>query len=97
MLEWTTANRHEQKMMKTMNIIFDGNRKLSDFLFESDRPKLRQEPKELLAAARGFSSGEQLMIRVGIDLWNGECEIRSMAPGQFGSIPPGRFGWKAPA
>jgi hypothetical protein len=76
MLEWNCVGRHERKMMETMNIIFNGHEKLLNFLFEHNRPKLRQEASLLLQAACGFSSGEQLLIRVGIDLWNGEADVK---------------------
>ena len=76
MLEWKGVGRHENKMMETMNIIFNEHEKLLDFLFEDNCPKLRQEANLLLLAARGFSSGEQLLVRVGIDLWNGEANVK---------------------
>lgn len=76
MLNWENVGRHQKKMMEALNIIFKGHDKLVKFLFEDGRPRLRQEAELLLKAASGFSSGERLLIRVAIDLWNGEAGVR---------------------
>ena len=71
MLKWREPGRHQLRMMETLNIVFAHNAELLKYLFEPDCPKLKQEPEILLAHARGFSSGQRLLLRVGLDLWNG--------------------------
>lgn len=71
MLNWQNLGRAERRMMESLNFIFIGHSKLLEFLFESDRSKLRQEPEILLERAAGFSSGEQILLRVALDLWCG--------------------------
>jgi hypothetical protein len=76
MLEWKNLGRHNQRMMEVLNLVFLNHEKLLQFLFEIERPVLRQEPEALLNSACGFSSGEQVLIRVGLDLWNGTGSVR---------------------
>ena len=63
-------------MMETLNIIFAGHSKLLQFLFDNESARLREEPEFLLAWARGFSSGEQILVRIGLDLWSGSGDVK---------------------
>ena len=76
MLSWHSPGRAERRMMESLNFIFTGHSKLLEFLFEPDRPKLRHEPEILLHHAMGFSRGEQILLRVALDLWCGAGEVR---------------------
>ena len=76
MLNWQRPGRHETRMMETLNIIFAGHSKLLQFLFDNEAARLREEPELLLARARGFSSGEQILVRIGLDLWNGSGDVK---------------------
>jgi hypothetical protein len=75
-LNWDKAGRAERRMMESLNLMFSGHGKLLEFLFEPDRPKLRQEPEILLSLAGGYSSGERILIRVALDIWCGAGEVR---------------------
>jgi hypothetical protein len=76
MLNWQRPGRHERRMMETLNIIFAGHSKLLEFLFDPESARLRQEPEFLLASAGGFSGGEQILVRIGLDLWNGSGDVK---------------------
>ena len=76
MLKWQRPGRHEMRMMETLNIIFAGHNKLLQFLFDEDVAKLRHEPELLLTSACGFSSGEQILIRIALDLWSGSGGVK---------------------
>lgn len=76
MLNWQRPGRHETRMMETLNIIFAGHSKLLQFLFENEASRLREDPEFLLARARGFSSGEQILVRIGLDLWSGSGDVK---------------------
>ena len=71
MLNWNRANRYELRMQDTLNLIFRNHPKLLEFLFDKERPRLRLEPECLLSECGVFSSGEKILVRVGLDLWNG--------------------------
>ena len=76
MLNWQGAGRHERRMAECLNLIFQNHPQLLDFLFEKGRARLRREPERLLDGAREFSGGEQVLIRVALDLWNGTGKVR---------------------
>ena len=62
--------------MESLNIIFAGHSKLLQFLFNDETARLRQEPRILLSSACGFSSGEKILVRIGLDLWNGSGDVK---------------------
>jgi hypothetical protein len=76
MLNWQKPGRHERRMMETLNIIFARHSKLLLFLFDEEKAVLRQESGFLFEAAECYSSGEQILIRIGLDLWNGNGDVR---------------------
>jgi hypothetical protein len=75
-MNWTNTNRYEQRMQETLGIVFYNHPKLLEFLFDKEQPRLRVEPERLLSEAGVFSSGEKVLIRVGLDLWNGSGGVR---------------------
>jgi hypothetical protein len=75
MLNWTKTNRYEARMEKTLGLIFRNHPNLLEFLFDKERAQLRREPECLLSEAGVFSSGEKILVRVGLDLWNGSGQV----------------------
>ena len=71
MLNWNSPNRYEQRMQDTLNLIFRNHPKLLEFLFDKERAQLRLEPECLQSECGVFSTGEKILVRVGLDLWNG--------------------------
>ena len=76
MLNWQGAGRHERRMLEVLNLIFRNHPELLEFLFDPARARLRLEAEDLLAAAGAFSSGEKILVRVGLDLWNGSGHVQ---------------------
>lgn len=75
MLNWTRLGRHERRMQGTLGLIFRNHVHLLEFLFDRDRARLRVEPERILSEAGPFSSGEKILVRVGLDLWNGSGQV----------------------
>jgi hypothetical protein len=71
MLDWSCASRYELRLLYVYKRIFCKHDKLLAFLFESKLPQLKRDPKELLQDMGVFSSGEQILIRIALDLWDG--------------------------
>ena len=71
MLTWKKMNRYELRMQETLNLIFRNHPGLLAFIFDIERPRLRLEPECLLSEYGVFSSGEKILVRVALDLWNG--------------------------
>ena len=75
MLNWKNTNRYQQRMQESLNWVFRYSPWLLDFLFEKERPQLRQYPEWLLLQSGNFSGGERVLVRVGLDLWNGTGRV----------------------
>lgn len=71
MLRWKNPGRGGQRLMEVMNLIFQNHPQILEFLFELDRPKLRHEADRLMREAGVFSTGEKILIRIALNLWNG--------------------------
>ena len=76
MLVWQGCGRHERRIQEVMNLIFRKHPGLLGFLFEEGRARLRREAELLLIDAGVFSSGEQILVRMALDLWNGSGNVR---------------------
>ena len=72
---WELAGGFERKVYTATSLLFSDNPGLLDFLFDRQKPELRASPEELLAAARGLSSGDFLRVRVALDLWSGSGSV----------------------
>ena len=76
MLNWQGVGRHECRMQEVLNLIFQKHPELLKFLFEKEQARLRLDPELLLLEAGVFSSGEKILARVGLDLWNGSGHVQ---------------------
>ena len=64
------------RLAEVMNLIFKNHPEKLEFLFHPTSPELRDRPELLLQESRAFSGGEQILIRVGLDLWTGQVEVK---------------------
>ena len=71
MIQWQKATKTDLRLLETVSRVFKKHPELVKFLFDPKEPKLRLAPEELLAVSINFSSGEDLLIRVALDLWSG--------------------------
>lgn len=71
MESWQSATASDRYTYSVIAVIFRNHPNLLRFFFEERRPRIRHKPMELRAQAAGFSSGEQLLIRVALDVWSG--------------------------
>jgi hypothetical protein len=76
MLKWKNCGRARERLGEVMSRIFRNHPKLLDFLFYPDRPELRDDAEILLRESGVFSTGEKILIRVALDLWTGEVEVK---------------------
>jgi hypothetical protein len=73
---WKTAESYEWKQIEAISIVLSNHYKLLEFLFEKERPNLRNSPEQLLEWSLGFSSGEQVLVRVALDIWSNSGSAR---------------------
>jgi hypothetical protein len=67
---WNMAKPREQKFQAAMKILFATNAGLLALIFDRDHPRLRDEPEVIMAHLCDLSSGEYLLVRLALDLWN---------------------------
>lgn len=76
MLNWKEPGRHQLRMQEALSLIFRNHPELLEILFEKDRARLRADFLLRLDSVSVFSNGEQILIRVALDLWNGSGNVR---------------------
>lgn len=72
MLHWKDCTQEERRLSEIMYLLFKSYPELERFLFQSEVPRLNEPPDVLLENVGCFSAGEQILIRVALDLWSGE-------------------------
>lgn len=58
-------------LSRAIGIIFNNDERWLDFFYSHKGGDLRLAPEELIQEARCFSRGEQILIRVALELWSG--------------------------
>jgi len=76
MIPWPKASKTDLRLFEAVSRVFRNHPYLLEFLFDPREPRLRLLSEELLERSRDFSSGEDLLIRVALDLWSGGGEAR---------------------
>ena len=71
MQTWRKATVSEQRQYQLISQIFFKHPKLLEFFFEKHEARMRFAPEEMLKEIGAFSSGEQLLVRVAMDIWSG--------------------------
>lgn len=65
----TNSCLENTKLITAVGLIFSFDEHWLNFFYSHQNAGLRLGPEEMLMEARCFSSGEQIMIRVALDLW----------------------------
>ncbi len=71
MESWREATSSDRRMYQAICLVFLNHPKLLEFFFEKKRPRIRFVAEQMRKEAAGFSSGEQILIRVALDMWSG--------------------------
>ena len=58
--------------ISVVQILLRHDERLLEFFFSHKQPELRDSPDALIEQAKGFSRGEQLLIRAALDAWSGD-------------------------
>jgi hypothetical protein len=73
---WKNARATERIQFQAISIIFESCPQLLKFLFDPGNPRLKSEPEKLLKSARSLSSGEFILIKLAIDIWCSEGQLK---------------------
>lgn len=66
----------ERRMIGAIQVVFKNHQNLSRFFFEDSMKKIRFRPDEMRFRARDLSSGEQVLIRIGLDIWSASGDAK---------------------
>jgi len=69
MLVWSNGTSHSRNLFQVIVCLFRNHPKLLEFLFDKECPRLRRSCRDLKAEATRFSTSEELLVRVALDLW----------------------------
>jgi hypothetical protein len=58
-------------MYQAISLVFHNHPELLEFFFEKDQPRIRFVAEDMRREAAGFSDGQQILIRVALDMWSG--------------------------
>lgn len=61
---------------RAISILLANNPRLLDYLFQKNRHQLQQPPEEIMEDIGYLSSGEQVLMRIALDLWSGDGAAR---------------------
>ena len=75
MYENNTSLRSE-KSFQSIELLLSKHPKILAELFDSHQARLKASADLILDQCRGFSSGEILLLRICLDLWNGSGNVK---------------------
>jgi hypothetical protein len=66
---WVSASSSERRQYEAIAAMTGENPELLKFLFDQNSPRLRAPASLLLKQARGLASGDNILVRVALDIW----------------------------
>lgn len=88
-IQWREALTSERELLIAITCLLSRHPNLLPFVFDKHYPRLRCEPELLLQEAGAFCSGEKILIRVALDLWNSSGG--ALLPDILGRLDEGNF------
>lgn len=75
MIRWKNPSQDDLIRLRAIQIMFGDEFDFTEFLFHPKQPRLSDSSKNLKEAMRSFSSGEQVLILIAMDIWASEGGI----------------------
>jgi hypothetical protein len=72
---WKDASANEVLLHRCISHLLGYDKRLIDFVFDSERPRIRKRAGILREDSYFFSDGEQLLIRAALDFWSGGGQL----------------------
>ena len=72
MQTWKNASQGDLRLFNKISVLLSSHPQLINFLFDKKEARLSASPDVLLNQAQGLSSGEQVLLKLSIDLWCGQ-------------------------
>lgn len=68
---WQGATQSDREIYLVVEMIFYKHPQLLELFFDKIHARLRYEPMEMLKVVGALSGGEQILVRIGMDIWSG--------------------------
>jgi hypothetical protein len=75
MIHWKNACESDEVLKLAIGNLFKKNPEIINLFFNQTQPRLICSPEEIKEMARGFGSGDDLLIRIALDVWSEEGGI----------------------
>lgn len=75
-IKWPGADEGATKLLESISLLLDNNKKILDFLFDPKSPRLRKRAGILRDDAWNLSEEDQLLVRAALDLWSGSGHVQ---------------------
>ena len=76
MTVWKNASQGDKRLLHAISILLKNYPYLLDFVFDPHEPELSQSSDRLRREAGALSSGESLLVRLAMDLWNESGDVK---------------------
>jgi hypothetical protein len=76
MNSWINASESDRRIFKAIEVLLTNHPKLLDFLFKKEEALLSSSPQLIKRKSRCFSSGEQVLIQIALDIWSGSGKAK---------------------
>lgn len=78
MLNWQNASQEDLDLLLEIEVLLSNNIQLLTFIFHSKEPRLRAPATVILFESGVFSSGQQILIQLALDIWDGSGHTQVM-------------------
>lgn len=75
-MNWKNVTTDEKKRFVIISKLLEKHPHFIEFMLDTEKPELRASPEEIREQAGCFSSGEQVLVSLALDFWNGSGETR---------------------
>lgn len=75
MLRWTNVSLSDALHLDAINYFLFNYPHLINCFLHPEKPGLRSPSKVIIKKIRGLSHSEQLLVRMGMDIWNGSGQV----------------------
>jgi hypothetical protein len=79
-IEWITANTTDRFLLGEIETLLARHPRLLHLIFDKQRPQLREPSSAIIGRTRSLSSGEHLLIRLALDIWNSSGNVNILEP-----------------
>lgn len=69
-MNWSQATDGDRQLRKVLSYIYKNDEKLLHLLLHPDRPELIRPDLTVKKTCSGLSTGEKVLLRIGLDIWN---------------------------